>query len=190
MHFIKHCLAGLMLLPLLTASGQSNDYGSADLGVSNAYYDQGPGPNRSNDFPMLTIAFGYFRSVNKDFSIGIEAPLSIFLIKNFDNSAVQCGFFAMARSWNGASKETRSRVGFFGGAGILWHYTEELVDDAGFESYLRKRRMLGLAYQAGIRLGSKNDPGMGFSLRFTYATDFKVSEKKLFDVKLTFTGIL
>lgn len=34
------------------------------------------------------------------------------------------------------------------------------------------------------------DPGMGAALRFTYGTDFKVSEKKLFDVKLTFTGIL
>jgi hypothetical protein len=50
-------------------------------------------------------------------------------------------------------------------------------------------RITGLAYQAGLRYGLKEDRKASISLQFIYGTDFHVPGKKLYDVKIAISGI-
>lgn len=188
MLFHKNNLTGVFLLCLFGVNAQSNNYGIIELGLGNAYYEGGSGQHSSNDFPMLTLSSGYFKSINKDFSIGVQVPGSLFSIKNIYDAALQLGGFAIAYFGSGASMETPSHFGFFIGPGILWHYTERNYDKWS-DPYIKKSRMIGIAYQAGFRFGSKSNPTEAFAIHFTYSTDFKAAEKRLYDIKITYSGI-
>jgi hypothetical protein len=179
------------LIGASTAAAQSNEYGLFELGVGNVFVEARSLPYASSDYPLLGFSMGYFRSVNNNFSIGVQVPVSIFYLGslNINGLAFQSGGFVLANFGIGASRANRSPVGFFGGAGIIGNYSEAPNGDPD-RPYRPPLRVLGLAYQAGMRFRFDSQNGDAFTIHFTYGTDFKVPEKRLFDVKIVYSVII
>ncbi|ULQ53747.1 hypothetical protein [Flavihumibacter fluvii] len=118
-------------------------------------------------------------------------PLSFFSLTNININgfAFQFGGFTLAHIGNGASSRNHSPFGFFGGAGILGNYAEPPNDDDS-QIYRPPIKTLGLAFQAGPRFSIDKKSGDAIAVHFTYRTDFKVKEKRLFDVKIVVSGLL
>ncbi|MBZ5856452.1 hypothetical protein [Flavihumibacter profundi] len=196
MPFLRYLILVVNVLFMTIAMGQTTDslsrgnskgYGTIAVGVSGAYSENSTGDYKNSFYPMLYLSIGYNQSINKDVSIGIQAPFSFFVLNGFNNIASQFGGFALVNFGNCASRENKSALGFFLGPGILSHYAD--ITHYDVDPPPPPMRITGLAYQAGLRFGLKEDRKAGISVQFIYGTDFHVSGKKLYDVKIAVSGI-